>query len=376
MRRGRSGRADRGSTSAGGWSATTYAAEVSTPKRARKTGAGVLLAVLAIIAVAQCSPSRDPDRTGVVDPVATVQPAAHMPWTSGIWVGGEPSAARVAAFAEWRGARVDTVTTYPTYKTWDDMRNSEWSITVWNGFAGRLVYGLPLLPDDKDATYQQVIDGSHDDVFAGIASLLVDHGRGNSFVRVGLEANGDWFRWGAKASTAAEFKAAFQHVVQVMRAAAPKLTFVFDIACGRGLDGSSSRLAPLTALYPGDDVVDVVGCDSYDSFTARANNDGEWKRALAPPDGAGMQDVADFARSHGKKFAIPEWGLTAAGAHGSGDNPYYIGAMHAFFTANAATLAFENYFNEPNTDLDSSLWNPDQNPKAAERYAQLWHVAS
>lgn len=339
----------------------------------------MLIAFLAMVALVHCSADSSPEPSTVVEPVdpaATAQPAAHVPWTSGIWVGGDPSAARVAAFATWRGARVDTVTTYPTYTTWDDMRNSDWSITIWNGFAGRLAYGLPLLSDEKDATFQRVIDGSHDDVFAGIAKSLVDHDRGDSFVRVGLEANGDWFRWGAEASTASDFKAAFRHVVKVMHARAPELTFVFDIACGRGLAGSDERLAPLTALYPGDDVVDVVGCDTYDSYTARATNDAEWKRALAPADVPGIQDVADFARAHSKKFAIPEWGLTATGASGSGDNPYFIGAMHAFFAANASTLAFENYFNEPNTDLDSSLWNPDQNPKAAQRYAELWHLAS
>jgi hypothetical protein len=267
---------------------------------------------------------------------------------------------------------VDTVTTYPAYETWAEMADSDWSISTWDGFPGRLVYGLPLLPDDRSATLAQVGDGAHDAVYSSIARSLVSHGRGDSFVRVGLEANGTWFRWGATAGTAKSFRIAFRQTVEVMRAVAPKLVFVFDIGCGHPLEGSTSRLAPLTDLYPGDDVVDVVGCDTYDSYSTRAGNDAGWARTLRPADAPGLADIVDFATAHDKKFAIPEWGLTKTGAHGSGDNPYYITAMHDFLRAHADTLAFENYFNEPDSYLQSALWNPTQNPRAATRYAELW----
>ena len=349
-------------------------------------GAAAWGLALSLVSACNADPSPDSGRSAPVPAVAGVEtqaPAgaskriaprpAALPWPSGIWIGGAPSVDRVTAFETWRGSRVDVVTTYPAYETWAEIKGSDWHIKIFRGFDGKLAYGLPLLPK-REGTFAEVTSGARDDVWRKVARDLKRNGRGDSFVRVGLEANGDWFPWGSDAQRAPEFIAAFRHVVGVMRSVAPKLSFVFDIGCGAPLVGGNNRLDALTALYPGDDVVDVVGCDVYDAHTAKVRSASEWRRFTRPTHGPGVADVAEFAREHGKKFAVPEWGLTKPDAHGSGDNAVFIKYMYGFFAANAADLAFENYFNEPAAYLESSLWEPTQNAAAAKAYRQLWRV--
>lgn len=325
-----------------------------------------------------------PERTevGPVDQVVEqgrpVQGSAESPgWVSGAWIGGNTTAKSIRDFGVWRGSPARTVTVYPAYATWDEIKGSEWHVTTFDGWDGRLVYGLPLLPDKgDDATLAAVAAGAHDDVWRAVATTLTRHGRGDSYVRIGLEANGTWFSWGATAAEAKGFRAAFRRVATVLREEEPQLQIVFDISCGVKLEGSSDRLASLTQLYPGDDAVDVIGCDHYDSFSAKARNQKEWDRAVAPAHAAGLQDVVEFARQHRKPFSVPEWGLSGVRSDGSGDNPFFISKMHEFFTANREHLAFENYFDEPDPYLSSSIFQtPEQNPESAKLYRALWSTA-
>jgi hypothetical protein len=309
---------------------------------------------------------------GAAPATSSVKAPEGRTWLSGGWPGGSYSANRINAFGAWRGQPEDLVTTYPSYDTWDEMRKSDFHIANFDNFKGRLADGLPLLPNHDDGTLGDVAAGKYDDVFTGIAKTLVQHKREDSFLRIGLEANGTWFPWGATADRAEHYKAAWRHVQGVLKAVSPKFTFVFDITCGKVLEGGSGRLDSLTKLYPGDDVVDIVGCDHYDSYHVKATDAAGWAQALHPKDAAGLADVADFARQHGKKMAVPEWGLTSTAKDGAGDNPAFINYMYQFFEQNKANLAFEAYFNEPMDTVGSSIWDPVQNPKSSKEYARLW----
>jgi len=308
-------------------------------------------------------------------PVPTGSAAALPPgrtWLSGAWTGGTLGADRIKAFGTWRGQPADLVTTYPAYNTWDELKNSDWHVGVLDGFPGRLAYGLPIVPKDGKSTLAEVAAGRHDDVWLAVAQILNKHKRGDSYVRIGLEANGTWFPWGASVQTAEDFKAAYRHVQAILKKNSPGLQFVFDLTCAHPLDGSDDRMAPLTALYPGDDVVDVIGCDHYDSYTVKSRNASEWEKTLHPKAAAGLGDVADFARQHHKRLAVPEWGVTSKARDGAGDNPFFIYSMYQFFQQNKDILAFENYFNEPDPSLGSSIWENVQNPASAAEYKKLW----
>jgi len=254
------------------------------------------------------------------------------------------------------------------------MMSNGWGITTWEGYEAKLNYGLPLLPDDGTGSLRSIGAGEQDFVWRKIAQDLQASGHGDSIVRIGWEPNSRSHRWFTTASTARQYKAAYRRVAEVMRTEAPGLKFDFSVNCGAGLEGSDDRLAPLTMLYPGDDVVDMVGCDIYDWWSTRANDDVQWRRVLRPLRGPGLQDVVDFARGRGKGASIPEWGLATneGGNNGGGDNPYYIEAMYKFLTANSDIIWFECYFDEPKPEMRSSLFTTNQNPEAAAVYARLW----
>jgi hypothetical protein len=62
---------------------------------------------------------------------------------------------------------------------------------------------------------------------------------------------------------------------------------------------------------PGDDVVDLVGCETYDWFHTKAYDEASWLSAIQLADAVGIQDVANSARAHAKGLSIPEWGSQA-----------------------------------------------------------------
>lgn len=159
------------------------------------------------------------------------------PWLSGVWLGGELNNKELAAFGRWRAAAADTATTYPAYETWQQIAQSDWHVSTFHGSKGRLVYGLPLLLDKGSSTLKQVGAGQDDAVWRAVAQTLLKHGRGTVSCAWASRPTATGFVGGANAATAADYKAAYRHVVQVMSAVAPDLEFVGDISCGVGLSG-------------------------------------------------------------------------------------------------------------------------------------------
>lgn len=297
-------------------------------------------------------------------------PRSGLTWHTGVWTGIQMSTKRTAEAERWAGRPMDFTTVYPAYGTWDDMASSGWVTQLMSGYRGRLAYGLPLLPNNRRGEWNDVLSGSKDWVFRKIARDLREGGFGDSAVRVGLEANGDWFAWGATAQTAPQFKAAFQRVVRIMNAESPGLTFWFDTSSGYGLRGQKNRLDALTVLYPGDQYVDGISMDHYDFYQMIATDPLSWSTAMKPVKGAGLADAAAFARARGKGLAVPEWGVHGGAGVGGGDNPYFIKKMHEFFTANRDVLVFECYFNEPDSYIRNALFSPVQMPRASAAYLQ------
>ena len=218
-------------------------------------------------------------------------------WHSGIWAGGDIARTnRVKAFGTWRETPVDAAIQYPERMTWQAIHDSHWHVATYADFDGTLVYGLPMLPERGSGNFGSIVSGEHDWVYRKVARDLVTEGHGRSIVRIGWEANGDWFPWGATTETAPQYVLAYRHIVGVLHSVAPDLVIDFDISCGAPLPGQQDRLAALTELYPGDDVVDLVGCDTYDWYNTKAQNEVTWWAAIRPADRVGIADVADFAR--------------------------------------------------------------------------------
>jgi hypothetical protein len=300
-------------------------------------------------------------------------PPSGGQWFSGAWAGGDhASTKRVVAFGSWRDTPTDAATLYTEIGTWQAVYDSNWHITTFKGFDGILSFGVPILPEEARGDFSAVVQGKHDRIYKDLARDLIKNDRGRSIVRIGWEANGDWFPWSAEAADAVAYVAAYRHIVGVLRDIAPKLVIDFDLACGTPLQGQNGRLDALSLLYPGDDVVDVVGCDFFDWYGTTSTDEASWMRSIKPENAVGIQDVADFARAHGKGLSYPEWGLASQQEQGAGDNPYFIEKMRSFFEANADVLVLEAYFSEPETSLGNSIWDPAQMPQSAEVYKRLW----
>ena len=310
-------------------------------------------------------------RIARVAPIKLGPSRSGLPWLSGVWSGGRFTPSAIAAYGTWRGRPVDIVTAYSRRDSYRATASEAWSINVWHGVPGRLNYGLGILPESGEGSLASIARGDQDWVWRAVANNLKAAGRGNSVVRIAWEANlSDW-RWGATTASAATFRAAFRRVARTLKRTAPGLVVDFGINCGNGLRGSTSRTAPLTMLYPGDDVVDVIHCDVYDWWTTHVRG-ADPTPLTRPRYGPGLADVASFARRHGKLMGVGEWGLaTPSNGHGGGDNPAFVEAMHRFLAANADVVGYECYFDEPHSYLRSSL-NTGQNPKAAAAYKRLW----
>src|SRR5688500_17251302 len=90
---------------------------------------------------------------------------------------------------------------------------------------------------------------------------------------------------------------------------------------------------------------------------------------------ASAQRWLEFARSRGKRYALPEWGIGGTQtvcARPGFDNPFFMRKMHAFLLANARDIAFESYFNASEGTGSHELYPTHRNPRAAAEYRRLW----
>ncbi|WP_329225461.1 glycosyl hydrolase [Streptomyces sp. NBC_01460] len=150
--------------------------------------------------------------------------------------------------------------------------------------------------------------GRFDAHFRRLAERLVLLGVPDTVIVLGWEMNGTTYTHRCGPDPVA-WKAYWTRIVTAMRSV-PGQEFRFDFAPSRGRDA-----VPWTECYPGDDVVDIIGMDSYDQPPART-----FDEQVNEP--YGLQKQVDFAAEHGKPISFPEWGLFR-----NGDNPEYMRRM-------------------------------------------------
>ncbi|MFJ2027063.1 glycoside hydrolase family 26 protein [Streptomyces sp. NPDC087897] len=205
-----------------------------------------------------------------------------------LWVNIEGAPAFLDAWAEWRRADEDRmfVLNVPMLE-----RNEE------------------RVPDDEvRALLRAGAAGEYDEHFTRLAERLVGLGVPDTVIVLGWEMNGTTYTHRCGPDPAS-WKAYWERIVTAMRAV-PGQEFRFDFTPSRGRDA-----VPWTACYPGDEVVDIVGMDSYDQPPGETFDD-------QVEDPYGLQKHVDFAAEHGKPISFPEWGLFR-----NGDNPEYMRRM-------------------------------------------------
>jgi hypothetical protein len=107
----------------------------------------------------------------------------------------------------------------------------------------------------------------------------------------------------AKPLDIAKFKACFRAFADVVSRlkGARRMSMAWVETGWLGVPANTSANSDLATWYPGDDVVDIIAPDPY-------NLNGAKYYAFNATDIVGAQQAYDFAKAHGKRFGISEWG--------------------------------------------------------------------
>jgi hypothetical protein len=268
-------------------------------------------------------------------------------WLSGTRV----TDASASSFAGWRGSPVRMVSGWIQWKGgWSEMYSyasgtQPRSLKQQGG--GNVVFAHALFPGGS--TLSACAAGSYDDEQREVARRLNVNGAGDARIRLGWEANGDWFPWSAAGKPADQWKACFTRIARAMLSAAPNLKIEWSM-------GKKGRIDVRT-IYPDDAPISGISLSHYDDAYDRFGNEtylgGPW----------GLRAWCAFAASKGKTLGLGEWGVGRAG-----DNPQYIQDMHDFLHECGGRVTYEAYFNNG----QYRLYPVGNLPNSRARYQQLF----
>lgn len=318
------------------------------------------------LAVAVCSAA-----AAALLPAGAATAATPTDWNAPAMSGvlGKHGAEAAARFEQWRGRDVPLVVDYLGSRTWASMSEASWAPYRWRGTDHHVVWSLPMLPSDEWASLRNGANGQYNHHFRSIAQDLVAGGHGSSTIRLGWENTGNWFPWSGTKDPAA-YAAFWRQIVTTMRSVSgARFTFDFNI--------SDQDVDP-RPMYPGDAYVDFIGGDFYDhswssSFPATAH-ERAWNHLVTKP--YGLDWLAGWAASRGKRLSLPEWGLSKrCDGHGGGDNPYFLERMRAWIDRHE--VAYEAYFDADDHSCQRfRISDGSTFPNAAQTYKRLWGTSA
>ncbi len=331
------------------------------PRRWLVAAVAVATLVGIAVAVVNSDNGRAPETTAPPGPVSSPPVPGEAPL--GAFLGsGEEGVEQVAGFQAWLdGPPVTVGHTYLAGQNWSDIEGDPEILGPWSAWAsakpGRmLVINVPMLapnepglPDAQVAALlKQGAAGAFDRHYQVLAQRLVADHVPNAVLVLGWEMNGITYS-GRCGPDPASWKAYFRRIVGVMRAV-PGTHFRFDFDPNRGLDS-----IPWSSCYPGDDVVDILGMDTYDQVPGTTFAD-----YVNQP--YGLAAYADFAEQHHKPQSFPEWGLAT---HGD-DEAYIIGMYDWISSHNVAYQTITDY-------CPHGVWSCSTgNAKSAAAYRALF----
>ena len=298
---------------------------------------------------------------------ATPEPPANLAIDGAARIGvykgaGCAGAPGVQKFERWLGRDTDLVLEFISWPVLQD--SSTWAVRCWAA-AGRksVVYSLPMLPPDHSATLAQGAQGKFDQLFSNYGAALVKNGYANAVIRIGWEFNAEWYAWAASKDPES-WVAYWRRIVSVLRAV-PGQAFTFDWNPAAAAGGFAPE-----RVYPGDDVVDIIGLDFYNtavdarSFTPQQR----WETRMNMRTGLKWQ--RDFAAQHNKPMSFPKWG-TGVRAKGGGaeDDAYFVEQMAAWIAGNNVT--YHGYWDYGSKEYNSILSDGRQ-PKAGAAFKRAF----
>jgi hypothetical protein len=274
------------------------------------------------------------------------------------------------AFGSWRGRPIDVAVVYTARDGgWEPIVNPKWPVGDFASFQGRLVISQPTFPKGQ-GTNADCASGAYDAQWKRFGTFLVQNNRADSIVRLGWEFNGNYMYWHTDGS-GSQFAECFRRVATAIRSTDPNVLIDWTINAHNSPVPTSGN--PFDA-YPGDQYVDFVGIDPYDHYPP-SKDEATWNRQCN--DENGLCYFMQFARQHGKKVGVGEWGVASCSGNGGGDNPFYIQKMWDTFVANADVMGYEAYYHDaaPN-NVCSTIMNGGQNPTSSALYRRLWSAGA
>jgi hypothetical protein len=293
----------------------------------------------------------------------------------GVYLGnGGTGVARMPSFTKWLGREPDRVLDFLAYDSWASFESDAlWTCESWRGpgkepVVPAITLSIPLTV--RGTSLADIVTGAHDKTYMAVARDMVENGWGHAVVRLGWEFNGSWMPWAADKDPTG-YVSAYRHIVTLMRSV-PGESFTFDWCCACG----KNAIAP-DSVYPGDDVVDIIGMDVYTRYynSIEAVPALMWSGLKATP--YGLDWLVRYSAEHHKRLSIPEWGtgewLVNDGGTGGGDNPLFIENMADFLRENHA--AYSDYWDYRASDYDASVSN-GEHPRTGEVLRSIFGTGS
>lgn len=265
-------------------------------------------------------PDPDPPPSGTVDP--------SLRQYFGIYTGNYDPAEQLA-YENWIGHPIDWAKSFYPFGNSASTINNAKANTRWKSTMNvRLYDGGEIASGTRPSMLQAIANGSQDGEWREVAQNLVNANLPYRMpLLLGHECNGDWYAWSTAAGQEHLYVAAFRQAVSVMRSVSgftSRALIAWNTSCGAGKNEPGGLFGDAEKQYPGNDVVDIVSCDIYSDnrFTAGSSH------SATLFDGPRAFDWSvNWARSHGKQFAVDEWSVRDV------EDVTFIDTMHAKLSA-------------------------------------------
>ena len=261
-----------------------------------------------------------------------------------------------------------------------------------------------------DSQYQSFASGQYDGVLAGIVQVWAQNGFHHLVFRPGWEMNiqGNTYV-GADAQSRADWLRAFRRIYKVMHRAG--VTYGASVRIVWNPNATNYATNDTRGLYPGDAYVDIVGVDAYadmypytddgtyhdwhtgqqDSTLAQFMADpinrahywswpaaDRWSNDGSDGHNLSLSVLIDFAKQHGKPFAVPEAGAgNCNGGHDVCDDPTYPTWLRRRLSRAAAqgvTISFVNIWNSNGGGNYEFSFSGDNKPQEASAWGAAFGV--
>ncbi|MFG2892715.1 glycoside hydrolase family 26 protein [Streptomyces sp. NPDC048248] len=319
---------------------------------------GAALGAMTISLLASCSLVSVPDRAAEKDDARNSTAVSAASTSLGAFLGSdEEGVRRMPDLQDWLGGTdIGVGHTYLPGDRWASIEGHPDFLRPWADWRGEdedrlFVLNVPMMErneegvsdDDVRDLLQYAADGDFDHHFRRLAENLVEQGLSDTVITLGWEMNGVTYthRCGPDPEAWKEY---WNRIVAAMRSVEGE-DFRFDFTPNRGRDAIG-----WTKCYPGDDVVDIIGMDSYDQPTGMT-----FDEMIEEP--YGLQDQVDFADEHDKEISYPEWGLFR-----NGDNDEFVRRMLEWIDEHKPLY-------QTITDYcPHGVWQCEENPRSSRAY--------